>query len=139
MESMSIAIEGATPMFHVFDVPTSIAFYRDVLGFEVVQHSPPFSDAKDDFGWAMLRLHGVELMVNNAYENNIRPSSPDPARTAGHRDTTLYFSCPDVDAAYADLLVKGVSVQEPKVAYYGMKQMYLTDPDGYTLCFQRPT
>ena len=24
----------------------------------------------------------------------------------------------------------------PKVAWYGMKQLYLTDPDGYGLCFQ---
>ena len=27
-------------------------------------------------------------------------------------------------------------VKEPKVAPYGMKQLYLTDPDGYLLCFQ---
>jgi hypothetical protein len=27
-------------------------------------------------------------------------------------------------------------VKEPKVAPYGMKQLHLTDPDGYLLCFQ---
>lgn len=136
---MAIAIDGATPMFHVFDVPASVAFYRDVLGFEIIQHSPPFTDAKDDYGWAMLRLNGVGLMLNNAYENNIRPTEPDPARTVGHRDTTLYFDCRDVDAAYAYLRARGVAVQEPKVAYYGMKQLYVRDPDGYTLCFQWPS
>jgi glyoxylase I family protein len=137
-DRMAIAIEGAVPLFHVFDVPTSIAFYRDVLGFEVVQTSQPFTDAKDDFGWAMLRLNGVELMLNNAYENNVRPSGPDLSRVTAHRDTTLYFGCRDVDAAYAYLLARGIDATQPKVAYYGMKQMYVNDPDGYCLCFQWP-
>ena len=135
---MAIAIEGAIPLFHVYDVPTSIAFYRDALGFEVVQTSEPFSEAKDDFGWAMLRLNGVELMLNNAYENNIRPPAPDPARTAAHSDTSLYIGCPDVDAAYLHLCAKGIAAEKPRVAYYGMKQVYFHDPDGYTLCFQWP-
>ena len=135
---MAIAIEGVTPLFQVFDVPTSIAFYRDVLGFEVIQNSTPFTDAKDDYGWAMLRLNGVVLMLNNAYENNIRPAEPDPARIAAHRDTTLYFDCRDVGAVYEYLRARGVAVREPKVAYYGMKQLYVRDPDGYSLCFQWP-
>jgi glyoxylase I family protein len=29
-------------------------------------------------------------------------------------------------------------VNEPKVAPYGMKQLYVRDPDGYGLCFQWP-
>ena len=135
---MAIAIEGAVPLFDVFDVPTSIALYRDVLGFEVVMNSKPFTDAKDDYGWAMLRLNGVELMVNNAYENNIRPTEADASRIAAHRDTAIYFGCRDVDGAYAYLRSHGITVLEPKVSYYGMKQLYVTDPDGYTLCFQWP-
>src|ERR1700691_6634869 len=74
---MSIPIESAVPLLAVFDVPRSIAFYRDALGFEVVNTSKPFTHAKDDYGWAMLPLNGVELMLNNMYENNIRPSAPD--------------------------------------------------------------
>ena len=32
---MGIEIRGMAPLFQVFDMPTSVAFYRDVLGFEV--------------------------------------------------------------------------------------------------------
>jgi hypothetical protein len=39
-------------------------------------------------------------------------------------DTSFYFRCPDVDAAYEELR--------------GMKQMDLRDPDGFLLCFQWP-
>lgn len=38
---MSIDIRGICPLLQVFDMPTSIKFYRDVLGFEVAQTSPP--------------------------------------------------------------------------------------------------
>jgi glyoxylase I family protein len=135
---MSIPIESAVHLLAVFDVPRSIAFYRDALGFEVVNTSKPLTDAKDDYGWAMLRLNGVELMLNNMYEDNIRPSEPDQTRVAAHADTIIYFACPDVDGAYATLSAQGITASQTKVAYYGMKQTYVTDPDGYKLCFQWP-
>jgi catechol 2,3-dioxygenase-like lactoylglutathione lyase family enzyme len=37
---MSLTIEGFAPLLQVFDMPTSVAFYRDVLGFELVETSP---------------------------------------------------------------------------------------------------
>ena len=77
-------------------------------------------------------------MLNTAYEfDEERPPLEDHLRERGHRDTCLYFGCPDVDGAYAELIAKGVVVDRPpKVAPYGMKQMYLHDPDGFGLCFQ---
>jgi glyoxylase I family protein len=132
---MAIEIRGMAPLLQVFDMPISIAFYRGVLGFEVVSTSNP---GEDHFGWALLTLNGVELMLNTAYEDRARPPVPDPARIAAHDDTAIYFSCPDVDAAYAHLRAHGVDVKEPRIATYGMKQLYVNDPDGYNLCFQWP-
>ncbi len=45
---MAIDFSNAIPMLLVYDVPTSIAFYRDLLGFEVLRTSTPFDDAKDN-------------------------------------------------------------------------------------------
>jgi glyoxylase I family protein len=132
---MSIEIRGMAPLLQVFDMPTSIAFYRDVLGFEVVTTSKP---GAENFGWALLRLNGMELMLNTAYEEDCRPPEPDRARIAAHDDTAIFFGCPDVDAAYAHLRSRAENVKEPKVAPYGMKQLYVRDPDGYNLCFQWP-
>jgi glyoxylase I family protein len=135
---MPLAIENATTLLVVFDVPRSIAFYRDTLGFEVINTSKPFTGAKDDYGWAMLRLNGAELMLNNMYEDNLRPAQPEQARVASHADTIIYFACRDVDGAYAALRSHGLAATEPRIAYYGMKQTYVSDPDGYKLCFQWP-
>ena len=129
---MPLKLEGCAPLLEVFDMPTSVAFYRDLLGFTVVAQSQP----GDDFGWGLLQLDDVQLMLNTAYEGPDRPPAPDPARVRAHRDTGLFFGCRDLDGAFAHLREKGADVQPPVVASYGMKQLWLTDPDGYTLCFQ---
>lgn len=130
---MPIDIRGLAPLIQVFDVSTSIKFYCDVLGFEVVSTSKPNPNH-----WVLLRLKDTELMLEPIYPEDKRPPAPDPARVAAHADTAIYFGCPDVDAAYTHLRAHGVDVKEPRIAYYGMKQLYLTDPDGYILCFQWP-
>jgi len=124
-------------LLQVFDMPTAIKFYCDLLGFEVVNTSETLPNGS--FHWAMLQLSGVHLMLNTAYESDDeRPPVADKARNAAHEDTIIYFQCPDVDAAYNHLQNRGVDVKPPSVAYYGMKQLYVTDPDGFGLCFQWP-
>lgn len=135
---MALELRGLAPLLQVYDMPTSIRFYRDILGFEIVNTSPPLGGA-DRFHWALLRLGRAELMLNTAYEfDHERPVSPDRARTAAHDDTCLYFGCPDVDAAYQELTAKGLALKPPTVAPYGMKQLSVRDSDGYALCFQWP-
>ena len=135
---MTFTIRGICPLLQVFDMPTSLAFYRDVLDFGIVSTAPA-ADAvqRDNFGWVWLRRDGTELMLNTVYDpDGERPPAPDAARVAAHDDTVLYIGCPDVDAAYEHLRTRGVSVGTPTVAHYGMKQLYVKDPDGFSLCFQ---
>ena len=131
---MSIKIDGLTPLLQVFNMPRSLGFYRDILGFEVVSDS---GDG-DDSSWVWLRLNGCDLMLNDQYEPGHVPESPPPDRTRWHGDTCLYLGCADTDAAYEYLKSKGVDLDPPEVAPYGMKQLYLLDPDRYSLCFQWP-
>jgi|SRR5579862_1879636 len=125
-------LESLCPLLQVYDMPTSITFYRDVLGFEIVSTSRPGIDV----GWAWLRSGSAEVMLNTAYDEGTRPPAPDPARLAAHADTILYIGCPDVDAAYTCLRSRGINLDPPVVASYGMKQLYVTDPDGFGVCFQ---
>jgi glyoxylase I family protein len=57
-------IRGVAPLLGVFDMPTSLRFYRDVLGFEVWAISEP----GDNCNGCGLRLQGAEVMLNTAYE-----------------------------------------------------------------------
>jgi len=135
---MTFAIRGICPLLQVFDMPTSLAFYRDLLGFGVVQTAPSADRvASDDFGWVWLRRDDTELMLNTLYDpDDVRPPMPDAKRVAAHDDTILYIGCPDVEAAYRHLTAHGLDIQPPKVTYYGMKQLFVKDPDGFGLCFQ---
>ncbi len=130
---MPLRVSGTVTLLQVFDMPTSLRFYRDVLGFGLVARSRP----SDDSGWAWLRLDDAEVMLNTAYDDADRPSSPDAGRQKAHEDTMLFFGCPDVDEAFAFLRSKGVEATEPKTASYGMRQVFFHDPDGYGLCLQR--
>jgi len=131
---MPVTIHGLTPLIQVFDMPRSVAFYRGVLGFSIVSTSSP----GDDFYWAMLKLGGATLMLNTAYEPDKRPPAPDPSRVASHADTILYFDCDNVDQVHAHLRAQGLKTQEPVDTHYGMRQVYVKDPDGFELCFQHP-
>jgi glyoxylase I family protein len=127
-------IQYVCALLQVFDMNISLQFYCEILGFTVHESA----GEKDDMDWVWLKRGSNDLMLNTVYETPDRPPKPDPARVAAHSDTSLYFGCFDVDAAYRELLSKGVKLDPPKTAPYGMKQLYFYDTDGYTLCFQWP-
>ncbi len=131
---MPISVTGMTPLLQVFDMATSLRFYCDVLGFEIVQADD--NTSAPNHNWVWLRLSSIDLMLNTAYEYDSRPPATDPDRISAHDDTCLYFGSPDVDAVYAQLRDKGIELDPPKVAPYGMKQLYVHDPDGFNICFQ---
>ena len=134
---MALDLRGVIPLLWVYDMPTSIRFYRDQLGFEVSRTSQVLGE--DRFDWAMLGAGQSRFMLNTSYEfDEQRPVRPQPSN-ASQRDVWLYFDCPDADTVYATLREKGLDVQEPSVTYYGMNQTFVCDPDGYRLCFQSPS
>ena len=136
---MGLEATGLTPLLQVFDMPDAIAFYRDTLGFELVASSPEIEAPEGRyFHWGLLRLGGAYLMLNTAYDAGERPYTPDQPRLEAHRDTGLFFRCPDVDQAYRTLKERAVAVEPPQITPYGMKQIHLVDPDGYAICFQQP-
>jgi glyoxylase I family protein len=131
---MEFEIRGTAPLLQVYDMPTTLQFYRDVLGWIVIESSEP----GDDADWVWLRWHGIDLMFNTAYEREYRPAQPDDQRIAAHQDTSIYFGCVNIDAFYKFLVEKGVQVNEPSLTKYGWKALYVKDPDNYLLVFHWP-
>lgn len=125
---------GVAPLLQVYDMRNAVRFYRDVLGFEMVNQS----SEDEEFDWCHLARGGAEVMLNTMYEREHRPPQPDAQRTAAHADTGLYFACRELDSAYEHLRANGVSAEPPRAAPYGMRQLYFKDCDGYILCFQWP-
>ena len=132
-------VRGLCPLIQVYDMPESIRFYCDRLGFALVSDSG-LRDTPEGrmFHWAWLRLDGADLMLNTAYDEGERPPERDASRQGAHGDTCLYFAAPDVDGVATALRSKGIAFEGPRDATYGMRQLWFSDPDGYQLCFQAP-
>ena len=58
-----------TPMLRTPDLPGTLAFYRDVLGFELASGAP-------EHGWLALRRDSAELMLSapNDHEGDTAPA-----------------------------------------------------------------
>jgi glyoxylase I family protein len=111
MNILTKQMQGIAPLLQVFDMPVALKFYRNVLGFEVVQAS----GEGDDVDWVLLKLNSIELMLNTAYEKQNRPPEPDEQRIAAHADTSLYCGHPDIDELHGYLFSRGMHLKNLKL------------------------
>jgi uncharacterized glyoxalase superfamily protein PhnB len=114
------------PLLFVEDIGRSAGFYRDQLGFEMTQDWSP--DGK--LAWCRLERGSAALMLQQAC-----PEEDGPAEGRG-RGVGFFFLCDDAGAMHTEFAASGVSLAPPQVAFYGMNQLFVKDPDGYELCFQ---
>jgi uncharacterized glyoxalase superfamily protein PhnB len=115
------------PLFFVANITESVTFYDRILDFRITHAWEP--DGK--LIWCQMTRNDVGIMLQQmCAEDNL----PQP-RGAG---VTLYIHCDDAEDVFLRLQERGVEVDPPITTFYGMKQVYVTDPDGYGLCFQNP-
>jgi catechol 2,3-dioxygenase-like lactoylglutathione lyase family enzyme len=55
---------GIAPLLQVYDMPSALRFYRDVLGFELINQSHD----GEEFDWCPLARGRAELMLNTMYQ-----------------------------------------------------------------------
>ena len=127
---MATTITGMKPLFQVYDVRTSIAFYTDKLGFALNGTYEP----DGHLYWASLMKDGVEIMLNARREDDERPDKPDADRAPGHADVELYFQCDDVDHICAQFKANGLDAGPP-TEQHGRREIVVSDPDGFRLSF----
>lgn len=120
-------VRELVPLLFVRDIERSTVFYRDSLGFEVASKWEP--DGK--LAWCRLQRDGSAVMLQQA------TAEDEPAEGRG-RGIGFFFICDDAEAMHAELSDRGLHAAPPHVAFYGMKQVFLKDPDGYELCFESP-
>ena len=107
-------------MLYVADVARSLAFYRDALGFRVVDEYPG--------AYARLRAPVGEMTIAlHCFEKGQRFD-------AAHEGMQLYFEVKALERFCAALVARGVPfTQLPKSMPWGWKHAYLKDPDGHAI------
>ena len=102
------------------------AFYRDVLGGEVVFESPPFGVVKLANGW--VALNGNTGPTDDKPGVAIAPPS-DPSTASGFMNLRVA----DIAASYEEWRSKGAEFLTPPIDRGGEIRCYMRDPDGYLI------
>ncbi|MCY3540876.1 MAG: VOC family protein [Gammaproteobacteria bacterium] len=116
---------AVVPLMWVKNIEKSIRFYEEI-GFKISEIWKP----QERIQWCRVEFHGAALMLQQTADlESQRPIGQDTG-------IQLYFITDDVDVIYHQMRARGIDVSAPKIEFYGMKQVFLTDPDGRTLCFE---
>ena len=126
-------ISGISPLFIVRDVPSSLAFYRDRLGFEITFQGP----APDEIFFGIVRRGGAMIMFKAVGVDPVPNYTRDVKQGIARWDA--YLSVPDPDALAAEFASRNVEFFKPlKDTDDGLRGFELEDSDGYVLFFGRP-
>lgn len=112
-----------TPFMHVPDLAKALAFFTDVLGFQVLLRT-------DEYAYLEREAIGMRLMQNQGEDGAPR----------GNRRFAYYIDVRDVDALYAELKPKldtlpPGDVHGPANKSYGQRELLVLAPDGNLLAF----
>lgn len=106
--------------YMVHDVPEAVAFYRDMLDFEVLNSFPPFADV------ARGRLR---LLLSGPASSAGRPMSDGETPGPGGWNR-IHLLVEDLEAEVERLSGKGARFRNAIVSGPGGKQVLLLDPSG---------
>jgi catechol 2,3-dioxygenase-like lactoylglutathione lyase family enzyme len=126
-------IGGISPFFIVRNVPATVAFYRDKLGFDVTFEGPE----KDDIFFGIVQRGKAMIMFKDI---GVEPR-PNHTREVGKGDARwdayIYVSNPD--ALAQEFTSRDIEFHAPlKDTHDGMRGFEIMDTDGYVLFFGRP-
>jgi uncharacterized glyoxalase superfamily protein PhnB len=132
-------IKKLTPNFMVDDVRETIKFYTRHLGFELRMAVP----ADKSGVLSKLPNDGTEVIYANLAHGDLEISfqirdsfEEDVPVMKGMKigaSTTFYFEVDDVEVCYERLKDTVEVLAGPKDAWYGMRELYIKDNNGYIL------
>ena len=108
------------PLFNTGNINQLLDFYQS-LGFELKGAWKPEGQLR----WCLVEFEGAPLMLQQSTDESV-----------ARRDIEIYISCDDVLPIRDKWIDQGVNVSQPHDAFYGERQIFVTDPDGRTICFE---
>lgn len=132
------------PNLMVKDVKETVAFYTDNLGFKLVMAVPETQDGilteipeDKKVVYALVKNGNAEIMFQE--EESFKKDVPVLADSALGASCTFYFEVEDLEKFYAGIKDKVEVVKELFTTWYGMKEFYIRDNNGYVLTFAEAT
>ena len=138
---MESKFKKLTPDLMVQDVAEAVRFYTEKLGFQLAMLVPEGEKTVENrlvagkkYVYAMVSREEVFVMFmrKDVYETDVPALRGVPVGAS----LTLYFDVDHLDGLYVSLKGKGVEiVKDLSSTWYGMKEFYIRDCNGYILGF----
>jgi len=126
-------ILGISPFFIVNNVPSSLSFYQDQLGFEITFQGPE----PDDIFFGIVRRGGAQILMKAIGVAPVPNYTRDVKKGIARWDA--FVIVPDPDALAAEFASRNVEFFEPlRDTHDGLRGFEVKDADGYLLFFGRP-
>lgn len=122
-----MSTKRSTAVMPVTDLAASLAFYRDCLGFTLIEH-----DAATDLAW--IDANGYPVLLAGPDAGDITPN-PDEIHEVVRPDGTLFVFASDLNRLKAELTERGVAGIRLVERSWGDRTLTVRDPDGYTISF----
>ncbi|MEO1658674.1 MAG: hypothetical protein AAFR65_13245 [Pseudomonadota bacterium] len=120
----------------VADIARSVAFYRDIVGLDVMMVLGPGQtmidgpDVPSDAVFATLQFGGSQLMLQTAeYALSVVPDAPTGP---------CWIYIRDMNPTPVLERHDGPPLKGPELTWYGMQEVHLRDPDGHIVCVGTP-
>jgi uncharacterized glyoxalase superfamily protein PhnB len=125
--------KSLTPNLMVEDVPASIAFYRDRLGFAVYDQVPNPETGVMQF--AIMGRDSVTIMfqLRASFHEDVPGTEGLPVGASA----TLYLQVDDIDAMMPHIRDHVQIVKDLHETWYGAREIYFKDVNGYIICLNQ--
>lgn len=129
-----------TPNFAVHTIKETIDFYQSVLGFSLVMAVPETQDSIEHsisldkaYVYALVSRDNVEIMLQSidSFKKDIRFAQELPVSAC----VSFYMEVDRLNELYNSIKDRVDEITEIKTTWYGMKEFYLKDINGYILGF----
>jgi len=129
-----------TPNFEVKSIRETIEFYQNALGFSLVMAVSETQDGIEqsltdgkNYVYALVSKDDVEMMFQrtDSFKQDVLLAK-DISMGAS---VSFYMEIDGIDDFYEQIKDKGLNPTELKTAWYGMREFYLKDNNGYILGF----
>lgn len=125
-------VSGIAPFFIVRNVPASLRFYRERLGFDIIYQGP----AADDIFFGIVQRDAAMIIFKDIGVEPVPNHTRDIKKGIARWDA--YLNVPDPDVMAAEFESRNVSFYQPLSNNDdGLRGFEVVDIDGYILFFGR--
>ena len=128
------------PNLMVKDVKETVEFYQQKLGFKLIMAVPETQDGvlnkipeNKKVVYALVKNGDVEIMFQA--ENSFKKDVPTLKEATLGASCTFYIELENLEDFYKEIKNKVDVVKELFTTWYGMKEFYIRDNNGYILTF----